>query len=304
MPVAPENIAVPLDGVDALTDTPGDTPADALSAVLEMIHLRGADVTSVREEGRRVVRHPRGDRVLHLVVTGTVELRTGDGATSVEVAAGDLALMARGGAHRLHPGPGAQWLSGRFLVDEGLAAPVLAVLPPAVLVRAAEGPDWLPLCARLLAVEVGDPRPGSHVMVSRILDLLFIQALRAWSAQQSAGAGGSGWLVAALDHQLGPALTAIHLRPEHPWTVDQLADLAMLSRAAFAARFGRLVGEPPGRYLQRIRLARAAELLTTTTDPVGAIGRAVGYASEAAFSRAFSREHGTGPRAWRSGAGR
>lgn len=277
-------------------------PGDALSDVLEMIHLRGGEVRPVGEDGRRAVRHPVGSRVLHLVEKGEVELRIG-GGERVRVGAGDLVLLARGRPHALHPGEGATWLSGSFLVEEKVAAPLLAVLPAVIVIRGAEeGLDWLPLSARLLGVEVVEPRAGSQVMVSRILDLLFIQALRAWAARGEMV--GPGWLTAALDPQVGRAVRAMHLRPEEPWTVDRLAALAALSRAAFASRFGRLAGESPGRYLQRLRLARAADRLATTKESAGSIGRAVGYASEAAFSRAFAREYGAAPRAWRAGSGR
>lgn len=135
-------------------------------------------------------------------------------------------------------------------------------------------------------------------MVSRLLDLVFIQVLRAWAADDGA-AGDPGWLTAALDRTLGPALRAMHRKPEHAWTVEELADLSAMSRAAFAARFTQKVGDPPGRYLTRIRLTRAADQLATTNQPVSAIGRAVGYESEAAFSRAFSRQYGIAPRSWR-----
>ncbi|GAA4098305.1 cupin domain-containing protein [Nocardioides kongjuensis] len=272
---------------------------DALSDVLEMIHLRGGEVEAVHADGRRAVRHRPGSRVLHLVETGEAELRVDDGGPRVGLRAGDLALLARGRAHALHPGPDATWLSGSFAVEERVAAPLLAVLPTVIVIRGdEEGLDWLPLSARLLGVEVAEPRAGSQVMVSRILDLLFIQALRTWAARGEVA--GAGWLTAALDPQVGRALKVMHRRPEDPWTVDRLADLAAMSRAAFAARFGRLAGESPGRYLQRLRLARAADRLTTTREPAGSIGRSVGYSSEAAFSRAFAREYGTAPRAWRA----
>lgn len=271
---------------------------DALSDVLEMIHLRGGEVRPVREDGRRAVRHAAGSRLLHLVETGDVDLRI-SGGERVRVGTGDLALLARGRPHALHPSEGAAWLSGSFLVEEKVAAPLLAVLPAVIVIRGGEeGLDWLPLSARLLASEVVEPRAGAQVMVSRILDLLFIQALRAWAARGEMV--GPGWLTATLDPQVGRAVRAMHLRPEEPWTVDRLAALAALSRAAFASRFGRLAGESPGRYLQRLRLARAADRLASTREPAGSIGRAVGYASEAAFSRAFAREYGAAPRAWRA----
>jgi AraC-like DNA-binding protein len=194
-------------------------------------------------------------------------------------------------------------MSGTFLVEENAAAPLLAVLPPVIVIKGSETRfARLPLCADLLAAEFADPSPGSRVMVSRLLELLFILALRAWSVVDTAPQ--PGWLPATLDRVLGPALTAIHRHPEQDWSIEALAGLVSLSRAAFAARFARLVGETPGRYLARLRLARAAELLSSSSEAVGSIGKAVGYSSEAAFSRAFAREYGAAPRAWRVREGR
>ncbi|NYI47278.1 AraC-like DNA-binding protein [Nocardioides aromaticivorans] len=295
MPESLENFAVPL-----------DTSADALSDVLEMIHLRGDRVTRVAAGRGHEERHRAGGRLLHVVESGSVALRydvPDGGGERVVLGTGDLALLARGVAHRLRPMEDAVWMSGSFVVEERAGVPLLEALPPAIVIRA-EGREWLPLSAQLLGREVTDPSAGSKVMASRILDLLFIQALRAWAATDGAsGPGGPGWLTAALDRPLGPALRAMHRQPEQPWTVESLAELSALSRAAFSARFTRLVGESPGRYLQRLRLAQAADLLTSTPDSAAAISRAVGYASEAAFSRAFAKEYGVGPRAWRS-AGR
>lgn len=292
MPETLDNFAVPL-----------DLSADALSDVLEMIHLRGDGVTRVAAGPGREARHRAGGRLLHVVESGSVELRydeQGGGGARPVLEPGDLALLARGAAHRLRPVGEAVWMSGSFVVEAQAGVPLLEALPPAIVIRG-QGRDWLPLSAHLLGLEISDPTAGSKVMVSRILDLLFIQALRAWAA--SDGPVGPGWLTAALDRPLGPALRAMHRQPEEPWTVEALADLSALSRAAFSARFTRLVGESPGRYLQRLRLAQAADLLTATPDSAAAISRAVGYASEAAFSRAFAKEYGVGPRAWRS-AGR
>jgi AraC-like DNA-binding protein len=106
-----------------------------------------------------------------------------------------------------------------------------------------------------------------------------------------------------MDPALAPVLTAIHRDPGRDWPVDELARLASLSRSAFATRFAGSVGEPPGAYVQRRRLDHACYLLRSTAEPVGRIAARVGYASEAAFSRAFSRVYGSSPRAWRNAAG-
>ncbi|MBL0886231.1 cupin domain-containing protein [Myceligenerans indicum] len=279
--------------------TPFDASGDALSDVLELIRLRGDDLAVVRSGDRFEARHHTGERMLHIVEQGPVQLDVEGEGELPRLERGDLVLLATGATHRMRVPDGGAWMSGRFLVEENTAAPLLAVLPPAVVIRGSdEGLEWLPLTAGVLAAESAEPTAGSRAMVSRLLDLLFILALRTWAELDDAP--HPGWLTAALDRQLGPALTAMHRHPERPWTVEALAARASLSRAAFAARFVRLVGEPPARHLARLRLARAADLLATTSDPVGAVGRTVGFTSEAAFSRAFAREHGTPPREWRA----
>jgi AraC-like DNA-binding protein len=281
---------------------PLDASVDALSDVLDLIHLQGGELTVVRAVDGREVRHRAGERFLHIVERGPVELKVVE-VQRKRLETGDLALLATGAAHRLRSPEVGAWMSGRFHANESTAAPLLAVLPPVIVIHGSEaGFDWLPLGASLLAAEIADPSAGSRAMVSRLLDLPFILALRAWSALDTAP--DPGWLTAALDRPLGRALTAIHRHPENPWSVEELAALASLSRAAFSARFVRLAGEPPARYLARLRLTRAADRLATTSDPVGSIGKAVGFTSEAAFSRAFAREYGSAPRAWRAAQSR
>jgi transcriptional regulator GlxA family with amidase domain len=208
-------------------------------------------------------------------------------------------LVAKGDRHTVRAIGDASWVTGEFLVDPLVADPLLAVLPAAVVIRAGtEGGNWLPMSLDLMLTEVTEPKPGSRVMISRLLDLLFIHGLRAWAA--NGRQANAGWLTAAMDPGLGPVLTAIHQAPERDWPVDELARIATLSRSAFAARFAALVGESPGAYVLRQRLDRAANLLLSSTEPINRIAARVGYASEAAFSRAFARGYGDSPRAWRS----
>ena len=135
-------------------------------------------------------------------------------------------------------------------------------------------------------------------MVARILDLLFIQILRAWAAGTDAE---PNWLAGALDPQLRLALSAIHRDPGHDWTVGELARACNLSRSAFAARFAARVGKPPATYLMHVRLDAATGLLRDTSLPVTLIAKNVGYTSEAAFSRAFKNRYGMPPARWRQG---
>jgi len=275
-----------------------DASADALSDVLEQVRLQGGELSRVVATAGVEVRHPEGVRMLHIVEQGPAELFLPSGERH-RLGSGDLVLFATGSAHRLLAPPESSWLSGRFRVDEAMAGSLLAVLPPVVVIPASEvGQDIIPMGAFLLAEEFDSPSAGSMVMVSRILDLLFVRALRVWGARDDAAR--PGWLTAALDRTLGPALSAMHREPERTWEVEELARLSALSRAAFSARFTRLMGEPPGRYLARLRLAKAAERLAATREPIGLIGSSVGYVSEAAFSRAFAREYGMPPRDWRA----
>lgn len=314
-----------------MTDSPGKladplalTPAspagsDALSEILRTVRLRGDAVTRWSPATPFHVAVPAAARVLHVAETGGLTLHIDD--QTLPMNAGDMALLARGDGHSISHGVSAgprtlsesdrnsgdeqedwdspRWLSGIFTVDSAVADPLLSVLPPAIMIRAdAPGHEWLPLSLQLLLAETTEPRPGARVMVSRILDLLFIHALREWSRSADAA---PGWLTAAMDPQLGPVLTAVHNDPAHPWSVAELADLARHSRSTFAERFTRLFGQSPAAYVTERRLDRAADLLRSTTTSVSRIGQAVGYTSDSAFSRAFQRRYGAPPLRWRNG---
>ncbi|WP_040805467.1 AraC family transcriptional regulator [Nocardia concava] len=299
---SPQNFADSPDLPDAFVDDP---ELDALSEILETVRLRGRAITRHTAEPGAPVEVPRGKRVLHIVEQGSVRVRVASESGScgdITVGSGDMVVLARGDAHTVEAldGP-AQWVSGSFQVDEPQAAPLLSVLAPAIVISG-EGPgrEWLPLSLDLLLVEVIQPRPGAAAMISRILDLLFIHALRAWSTDTAA----PGWLTAALDPALAPVLTAIHRSPAAPWSVSDLAALASMSRTTFTDRFTRRLGQPPAAYLADRRLARAATLLRTTPIPIAALAHQVGYDSEAAFSRAFRRRYDVPPLRYRKGDGR
>ncbi|MFV8166317.1 cupin domain-containing protein [Mycobacterium sp. 134] len=310
---SPEKLADPL----GLTSS-SPAGSDALSEILRTVRLRGDAVTRWSPATPFHVTVPAAARVLHIAETDGLTLHIEGRALPMD--GGDMALLARGDAHGIsngdraasrplsgrdrNPGAGqehpdsARWLSGTFAVDSAVADPLLSVLPPAIMIRAgAPGHEWLTLSLQLLLAETTEPRPGARVMISRILDLLFIHALREWSRSADAA---PGWLTAAMDPQLGPVLTAVHNDPAHPWSVTELADLARHSRSTFAERFTRLFGQSPAAYVTERRLDRAADLLRSTTTSVSRVGQAVGYTSDSAFSRAFQRRYGAPPLRWRN----
>jgi AraC-like DNA-binding protein len=304
-----------------MTDPPGyladrpATPADLLSGLLR----------SVRLSGERIVAYapPRAFSIgfadagsLHIIEAGELVLRI-DGNPHVEhLSRGDVVLLPRGdphhigdagrGAHAIGragadgngaPEP-ARWLCGTFTIGDPRASHLLASLPAVIILRGARGPalEGLEVARRMLVFEMRSPSQGSAVMIARILDLIFIQILRAWAASTDAE---PNWLAGALDPQVGPALSAIHRDPGHDWTVEELARVCSLSRSAFAAGFVARVGKPPATYLVHVRLDAAVGLLRDTSLPVTLIAKNVGYTSEAAFSRAFKNRYGTPPARWR-----
>jgi AraC-like DNA-binding protein len=290
-------------------------PYDLLSELLRSVRLGGERITAHGPPDSAFPVGFSGTSALHIVEEGEVLLRV-DGVPGAERARhGDVILLPRGDAHRIgdagvragasgHRAPApdpARWITGTFTLGDPQASPLLAGLPAVIVLRGARGPalEGLEVARRMILIELQSPSQGSAVMIARILDLLFIQILRAWAAGTDAE---PNWLVGALDPQIGPALSAVHRDPCHNWTVEELARACCLSRSAFAARFAARIGKPPATYLAHVRLDAAADLLRDTSLPVGSIGEKVGYTSEAAFSRAFKHRYGKPPAVWRQDA--
>jgi AraC-like DNA-binding protein len=198
---------------------------------------------------------------------------------------GDLTTVVCGGVRFDHPG--AQHLIG--------------ALPPMIHIEAARSTrtGWMRATLELLGDETREISPGSDAVVSRLCDIVVIQAIRAWIERDPAAR--TGWLGALHDPQVGAAIARIHAEPERDWTVASLAAAAAMSRSAFAARFTRLVGEPAMNYVTRWRMLVAADRLQSSDATVATIAAGVGYESEAAFSRAFKRVLGSTPGAARRG---
>ncbi|MEP6622662.1 MAG: AraC family transcriptional regulator, partial [bacterium] len=174
--------------------------------------------------------------------------------------------------------------------------PLLASLPATLLMPgAARG--WLSQFPRQAVAESRLARVGRETMLTRMAELLFMEVVRQYVEQLPAQQ--MGWLGGLKDPVVGPALTHLHERPAHPWTLAELAGTIASSRSVLAERFTQLVGVAPMLYLMRWRMQLAAERLSRSTAKVAAIGAQVGYESQAAFSRAFKRETGLSPAEWR-----
>lgn len=176
--------------------------------------------------------------------------------------------------------------------------PLLASLP-SVLRFSRVDDSWLAAFPDHALRESRTGRAGGDTMLTRMAELMFIEVLR--RHLEESGGERTGWLAGLRDPVVGVALAKIHERPDYDWSLASLAREVAASRSVLAERFTELVGLPVMQYLTRWRLQLAAGLLQRSDASVASVGRQVGYASEAAFSRAFKREVGTSPTAWRRG---
>jgi AraC-like DNA-binding protein len=268
-----------------------------------------------------------GHVMFHAVTSGRAWLEV-DGAPARALQPGDLALVPQGAGHRLasEPGGAAQGLfdlpreqvSERYEVlrHGGGGAPttmlcgvvrfghptaqaLIHMLPPTIVVDAwaTSQAEWMHGTLRLLVSEAEQLRPGGEAVITRLADILVLQAIRFWIERDPAAQ--HGWLGALRDPQVGRVISAIHRRPDVAWTLSSLAAEAAMSRSAFAARFTELVGEPAMHYVTRTRMQVARGALQDGQATIAELAARLGYQSEAAFSRAFKRCVGVSPGAAR-----
>jgi AraC-like DNA-binding protein len=320
--------------MDALSDLLG--AVRLTGAVFLEMELR-AEWSYLTAPARKIadVLMPEADHVIsfHLLTEGRCYARIpGDDPT--EIAAGDLLLFPGGDRHelaaaseaalRLTPieltgeslhtllkrgeiaefrkdGPGGETriVCGFLACDKRLAEPMLRSLPR--LMKISMGDEgtaaWVKSSIRFSVRESASSRPGSAAVLARLSEVLFAEAIRHYVDRLPPGE--SGWLAGLRDRYVGRALALLHERPAHPWTVDELAAGVGLSRSALGERFNEMIGAPPMQYLARWRTSLAARLLREGGGSILRIATEVGYESEAAFSRAFKRELGLPPAAWR-----
>ncbi|CUU59092.1 AraC-type DNA-binding protein [Parafrankia irregularis] len=304
---------------------------DVLSDLIDTARVRGAVLGSVR------ARHPWGldlaaeeDAAFHAVAAGSCWLRV-PGTEPVQLMPGDVVLLTRGGRHAISStpsaattpydsaaarreaaatgelvlggdGPTTRFLCASYSYDRALHHPLLAGLPQVLHLPAAEAPLSTGVAAslRLMDTEIGSRDPGARAVVARMIDILFVQVLRGWLASDGGHTEPAiGWGAALRDRHIGAALALLHEEPARAWTAAELADAVHISRATLNRRFAELVGEAPMAYLTRWRMELAARQLRDGETSVAAAAHAVGYRSEFAFSRAFTRHHGTAPSRYR-----
>ena len=264
----------------------------------------------------------------HVVLRGRCVLEVDSVTARTWLSAGDLVILPHGNAHAVRDAPGSRivrledlvmdaesddrgivraggrgsttfLVCGGFRFEERTSNPLLAALPPVIYLRGrSPGVDaWLRTTFEFLARESLTYRPGGESVITRLADILFIEALRAYFT--SPEAEKTGLAVALKDARIGAALASIHERPEANWDINTLARRVGMSRTAFAVQFAKFVGEPPRHYVLRCRMNKAADLLRTSTATIPQIGERTGYNTESSFSRAFKRVFGRTPAGYR-----
>jgi AraC-like DNA-binding protein len=266
--------------------------------------------------------------LFHLVVEGEATARL-PGQANVTLEAGDIAVLPGGDAHELWNGRVTDLTDSSALLPKILEGAIasergggggritkficgyigcerqakrlfLAGLPPLfkVNIRRGASGEWIESTIRHLASAREPAGAGRSALLAKLAEALFIETLRRYMAELPRQR--TGWLAAARDSAVGRALGAIHREPARAWTVASLAEQAGMSRAVFAERFTRLLGEAPLTYVSRCRMQLGARLLETTDDSVLQVALNAGYESEAAFNRAFKREFDLPPARYRT----
>lgn len=147
------------------------------------------------------------------------------------------------------------------------------------------------MLVRLITDEARTDRPAREMILARLLEVLLVEALRSAAAE----AAPQGIVRGLADPRLALAIRRLHQDPARPWTVEQMAKEAALSRSAFFNRFRQKVGVAPMDYLTSWRMALARNLLRSGQAGLQEIAERVGYGSASAFSTAFTRLVGVPP---------
>lgn len=306
------------------------TPTDPLGEALHLLRMRGAFYSRTEVSEPWALEMPAfADTVsFHVVAEGSCHLEV-PGHDPVELRSGDLALVPHGTGHLLASGPDAgppgrvdllpqhyisehysvltyggggrpaRLLCGVVAFDEPAARELLRMLPAIIHIGAATtpGPTSVQDTVRLMSDELADLAPGGEAITTRLADIIVVQAIRTWLDHDPAAR--LGWLGALQDQHLGRALAAIHRDPGHHWNLESLAREATMSRSTFAARFTQRVGQPAMTYLTRWRMNIAHSRLRDDRASVSQVAAELGYGSDAAFTRAFTRVTGETPGAVR-----
>jgi len=301
--------------------------SDALSQILDHLKLTGSIYFHTdfhRPWGIRVPPHKNVVR-FHMAMRGQCYFRIQDVDELIAVSTKDLIVIPHGLSHEiidtqdgvaheipdvikttgftetgaLRAGDGrdlrpCQLICGHFEFYDGAEHPILNALPKYLLLddQQTEMYPWLSSAMRIMSTEILADQAGSDAIVHRLAEIIFIHAIRYFVGENGEAAG---ILSAVLDPRLGRSLTLVHKDPAYPWTVENMASNAGMSRTVFAEKFRDLVGMTPLEYVIDWRMRMAHRYISDSDLSIPQVAVLVGYSSEASFGRAFKREFGKTP---------
>lgn len=313
---------------------------DALSELLRVIRLTGTAFIDAELTAPWAIETPPpsalaarlapgAERIIpyHLLTEGECFVQI-EGQAPVRIASGEVVMFPHGDVHVLASAPGTRpmritteavvkltqpdsmararyggggartrLICGFFACDEVLSAHLVEHLPR--LMRCAAGTSGAAELLRRSVRPAGNGAgPGAGAVLGKLAELLFVDAVRAYVETLS---GAAGWPAGLRDRYAGQALALMHGSPDASWTLASLARAVGASRTALADHFLRCTGAAPMQYLSQWRLRLAAEALGHTDRAIKSIADAAGFASVAAFTRAFKRQFGAAPAQWRRG---
>jgi AraC-like DNA-binding protein len=284
----PANSAPPLDRLSSLLDRFRVRAhlfhAGALCGVTHFDAQPGRAFMHVLRRGEMVLTHPPGSAA----------------PRNVKVSEPTLLFYPRPLAHQFRnaPSEGADFVCATLDFEGDERHPLVAALPP-VLVLPLRSVDGLEPTLALLFAETERLRCGQRLLADRLFEVLLLQLLR-WLLDHPEQAGIPAGLIYGLANpKLARALTALHEAPGEAWSLQRMALVAGMSRSSFAAEFKQQLGSTPAEYLLQWRVSLARSMLLGGSS-IKSAGEALGYASAASFSRAFTQASGQAPRAWLS----
>lgn len=267
----------------------------------------------------------------HFAHRGRCFVRIDGVADPVLLEQGDLIIITRGASHTLYCDPATENLAvqldevvqtsgftgngtlvygapgtdletqlvcGHFAFDSGTNHPLIDALPQHIYIRnyGETAGSWMESTLRVIGAEAGRERMGSDLIALKMSEIIFAQALRTYlnsdGADQPVLAGFS-------DPNIARVLNAIHQDPAFNWTLDELAQIAGMSRTSFATKFSRCMSTTPLGYITQWRMQIARQSLAESNIPIINVAEAVGYQSEAAFGRVFKKHFETAPATYR-----
>ena len=231
---------------------------------------------------------------IHVLRAGTLKINA-PGQTTLKLKEPSLYFCMNPTTHHLHPmATGTDLVCASFDFGNSLKNPLALALPESIILTLDKVPS-LNTSLQLLFSEAQANYSGQQSLLNRLIEVIIIQLLRELIEQQHLQIG----LLAGLaEPRLAKAITAMHTEPAEAWTLNDLADIAGMSRAQFATKFRQTVGSTPGHYLSSWRIGVAQSLLLRGKS-LQVVADAVGYANASALSRVFRSHIGTSPASWR-----